>query len=82
MNPTFEFCDARAREAAEKAQGAQLTNVRDQALRAEAAWRSMADRQRAVLAARNAKVREDASKALAFDQTDGDDEPGDAFDDE
>jgi len=63
MNPTFEFCDARAREAADMARAAQLDNVRDQALRSEAAWRIMADKQRAVLDARNARIQEQTDEA-------------------
>lgn len=40
---TLDFCEARAREAAEAASNAALSNVRDRELRSEAAWRAMAD---------------------------------------
>ncbi|WP_394270395.1 hypothetical protein [Qipengyuania sp.] len=43
MSQTFEFYDARAREAAQEAQDAVLDNVRDRNLRAEKTWRSLAD---------------------------------------
>jgi hypothetical protein len=44
MSQTFEFFDARAREAAVDAQEATLDRVRERALRSEAAWRQMAAR--------------------------------------
>ena len=56
MTLTFEFCDARAKEAAAAAEEATLDNVRDRALRSEAAWREMADRVARLLAARNARA--------------------------
>lgn len=40
---TFDFCEARAREAADAASHALLANVRDRELRSEAAWRAMAN---------------------------------------
>ncbi|KHK93212.1 hypothetical protein [Novosphingobium malaysiense] len=40
---TLDFCEARARDAAEAAATAKLANVRDRELRSEAAWRAMAD---------------------------------------
>lgn len=43
MSITYEFATERADEAARQAQAALLDNVRDRALRSEAAWRSMAD---------------------------------------
>lgn len=45
MSQTLEFYLARANEAAADATNATLDNVRDRALRSEAAWRDMADRQ-------------------------------------
>jgi hypothetical protein len=45
MSRTLEFYLARADDAAHEAKAAMLDNVRDRALRAEAAWRHMADRQ-------------------------------------
>ena len=44
MALTFDFYTARADEAAREASAASLSNVRDRALRSEAAWRDMADR--------------------------------------
>jgi len=58
MSLNFEFCDARAREAAAAAEEAALANVRERALRSEAAWRAMADRLLAVQDARKALRRE------------------------
>ena len=42
MSQTFEFYDARAKEAAEDAKKATLDNVRDRCLRAEKTWRGLA----------------------------------------
>lgn len=44
MGTSYEFFLLRADEAANEAAGAALDNVRDRALRSEAAWRGMADR--------------------------------------
>ena len=44
MSVTREFYLSRAEESAREAADATLDNVRDRALRAEAAWRAMADR--------------------------------------
>ena len=41
MAQSMQFCLDRAEEAAKEALGATLDNVRDRALRSEAAWRSM-----------------------------------------
>ena len=46
MSISFEFATERAEEAAHAAKTAQLDNVRERALRSEAAWRDMADRAR------------------------------------
>lgn len=43
MALTYEFLVARAEQAAQEASGASLENVRDRALRSEAAWRTMAN---------------------------------------
>ena len=43
MSQTFEFYDARAKEAAAEAKKAKLQNVRERALRAEATWRGLAE---------------------------------------
>lgn len=45
MTGTREFYLARAEECAAEAASAPLANVRDRALRSEAAWRTMAARQ-------------------------------------
>lgn len=52
MSQTFEFYDARAREAAEEAAAATLDNVRDRNLRAEKTWRALADQARKTVRAR------------------------------
>ena len=57
MTLTLEFCEARAREAAEAADEATLENVRDRALRSEAAWRAMASRIEKVQTTRSAIIR-------------------------
>jgi hypothetical protein len=44
MALSFEFLIARAEQAAQEAASALLENVRERALRSEAAWRTMADR--------------------------------------
>lgn len=44
MIHTVEFCEARAREAASEAHDTILENVRNRALRSEAAWRAIGDR--------------------------------------
>ena len=44
MSQTFAFYTARAEEAAAEAGNAVLGNVRERALRSEAAWREMANR--------------------------------------
>lgn len=44
MSVSSDFYLARAAECAKEADAAKLDNVRDRALRSEAAWRTMADR--------------------------------------
>ncbi|MCB2074481.1 MAG: hypothetical protein H6917_05535 [Novosphingobium sp.] len=44
MIHTVEFCEARAEEAASEARSTQLENVRQRALRSEAAWRAFGSR--------------------------------------
>lgn len=46
MSISYEFATERADEAAQQAESAELDNVRERALRSEAAWRGMADRAR------------------------------------
>jgi len=58
MSLTIEFCEARAKEAGNEAQGASLDNVRERALRSQAAWQAMADRAGDVAKARAAKELE------------------------
>jgi len=58
MTKVIEFYEARAKEAADEALGATLENVRQRALRSEAAWRGMADRAIAVEAARVRRIAE------------------------
>lgn len=62
MTFSEEFCENRAREAADAAALATLGNIRDRELRSEAAWRTMADRIRETQTAREAR---DAARALA-----------------
>ena len=52
MAQTYEFYQARAEEAAERAAEAKLDNVRDRELRAEKSWRGLADQARAGVIAR------------------------------
>jgi len=65
LSQSYEFFDARAREAAAEADKAQLDNVRDRNLRAEKTWRGLADQARAVavrretIAIEKAQSRED-----------------------
>jgi HJR/Mrr/RecB family endonuclease len=49
MSQTFQFYDARAKEAAAEAEQATLENVRERNLRAEKTWRGLADQARKVL---------------------------------
>ncbi|MCB2077493.1 MAG: hypothetical protein KDE55_07320 [Novosphingobium sp.] len=58
MAQTIEFYEQRAEEAAQEARNAKLVNVRERALRSEAAWREMADRAIAVDKAREDKRKE------------------------
>lgn len=48
MSQTFDFYDARAREAATEADKADLVMVRERALRAEKTWRGLAEQARKV----------------------------------
>ncbi|AKH44055.1 hypothetical protein FHS61_001371 [Altererythrobacter atlanticus] len=62
MALTFEFYDARAREAAAEAKIATLDNVRARALRSEATWRGLANQARAVATERE-KVEQQKAAA-------------------
>jgi len=48
MSQTFDFYDARAREAAVEAERADLIMVRERALRAEKTWRGLANQAKKV----------------------------------
>jgi hypothetical protein len=63
MAMSYEFLLARAEEAATEAANARLDNVRDRALRSEAAWRDMAARERRVQ-----KDREDRAVERKLEQ--------------
>lgn len=65
MSQTFEFYDARAREAAAEADKATLANVRDRNLRAEKTWRGLADQAQKVMIDREAAERERAERRAA-----------------
>lgn len=58
MTLTIAFCEARAREAEAEAAHATLDNVRERALRSQAAWQAMADRAGDVAKARALKELE------------------------
>ena len=62
MSQTFEFYDARAREAAAEADAATLDNVRDRNLRAEQTWRGLAEQARKTLVEREKAERERAER--------------------
>lgn len=62
MKQTFEFYDARAREAALEAKQATLENVRQRNLRAEKTWRGLAHQARKVALDRAKAERERVRK--------------------
>ncbi len=62
MSQTFDFYDARAREAAAEAKAATLQNVRDRNLRAEKTWRGLADQAQRVMIDRAKAERERAAR--------------------
>jgi hypothetical protein len=63
MAQTYEFLIARADEAAAEAKNAGLENLRQRALRSEAAWREMAARTLRVDQNREARERERVANA-------------------
>jgi hypothetical protein len=65
MSQTYEFYDARAREAAAEAEQATLDNVRERNLRAEKTWRGLANQARKVLVDRQKSEREKAARIAA-----------------
>ncbi|MFN6935642.1 MAG: hypothetical protein ACK4NZ_10890 [Tsuneonella sp.] len=62
MSQTFEFYDARAREAEAEANQATLDNVRDRNLRAAKTWQALANQAQRVLRDREKSEREKAAK--------------------
>lgn len=64
MSFSYEFATERAEEAARSAEIAELDNVRDRALRSEAAWRDMADRARKT---EESRARREAAAVAARD---------------
>lgn len=68
MSQTYEFYDARAREAASEADKATLENVRDRNLRAEKTWRGLADQARRVTQERAKAEEERANRRDAEEQ--------------
>lgn len=65
MSQTFEFYDARAKEAAADADRADLDNVRERALRSERTWRGLAEQARKVAVDREKAERERAERRAA-----------------
>ena len=66
MSMSYDFCKARAREAAEAAEKTSLDNVRERELRSEAAWLEMAQREQMVTRAREkARIEKEAAALLA-----------------
>lgn len=62
MSQTFEFYDARAREAADNASKATLQNVKERNLRAERTWRELANQAKRVMLDRAKSERERAAR--------------------
>jgi len=65
MSQTFEFYDARAREAADNASKATLQNVKERNLRAERTWRELANQAKRVMLDRAKAERERAARREA-----------------
>jgi hypothetical protein len=65
MAQTYDFYDARARDAANEAQAAALDMVRERALRAEGVWRALADQARKVEVDRAKAERERTERRAA-----------------
>ena len=65
MSQTFEFYDARAKDAAAEAKAATLDNVRERSLRAEKTWRGLAAQARKVKTEREKAVQASAEKRAA-----------------
>ena len=67
MSQSFEFYDARAREAAREAQEANLDNVRERNLRAEKTWRGLAHQALRVKADREKANSERITRTEAYE---------------
>ncbi len=65
MSQTFEFYDARAREAALEAKKATLDNVKERNLRAEKTWRGLANHARKVAVGRAKAEQEREDRRIA-----------------
>jgi hypothetical protein len=65
MSQGFEFFDERAKAAASEAKHATLENVRQRALRSEAAWREMANRALTIETDRKASAKIKAERLAA-----------------
>jgi hypothetical protein len=65
LSQTYEFYDARAKDAAAEAKAATLDNVRERSLRAEKTWRGLAAQARKVKAEREKAVQASAEKRAA-----------------
>ncbi len=64
MTQSYDFLMARAAEAATEAKAATLDNVRIRALRSEAVWRDMADREKRISSEREkSRVEREARRA-------------------
>jgi hypothetical protein len=64
MSATSDFYLARAADSARDAQNTSLANVRERCLRAEAAWRAMAER---LLRSEEHRTRQAAEKSEHFE---------------
>ncbi|MCP9221318.1 hypothetical protein MKP08_00950 [Erythrobacter sp. LQ02-29] len=62
MSMNYEYCRARADEAATEAKAAELDNVRQRALRSEKTWRGLAEQARSVAENRERVEREKAAE--------------------
>ncbi|WP_095011689.1 hypothetical protein [Tsuneonella mangrovi] len=65
MSQTFEFYDARAREAAREAKEATLQNVKERHSRAEKSWRGLANQARKLMLDRERAEWERAARREA-----------------
>ena len=68
MSQTFEFYDARAKDAAAEAKAATLDNVRERSLRAEKTWRGLATQARKVKTEREKALQASVAKRAADEE--------------